>query len=775
MEEPDRGATKNVGVDAKITDSLTASLSSEDADNWTLLGTGNDRPNKEPSGVQEIAKEEEPTGEEEADQAKEKSQPVEKKRHDSHRSTDSQLDESSDGISVISESDAASCDKLPIEEANDEQGCRIRFRRNIDLHLPDYVPLTPPFTPDEVRAAEEEPTESKQQLQVEHRDDHSLETVRSLVEHSPPVPVSSASWIIFGLLATAMAAVILGNSMRLQNRVDEINFEHEKRISELELENNILKNEMNKLRHLYTRSELDEQVQRAEFEWMDALRQEAMAEPVPEPLEPIPEAEPTSEPTAPQQPPVRKVPPQDGGVKRKVVWSGDEEEPMLIVDKDYVLPAFCYNQDKAVQDDLFSEYSAKYCDVKKRKIEAKQRKSEFQQKRHPKQENYNKFINPKPSAKEQQQGPIEPGKLASPFNIDYKKAFDAIKAEGSVIVEALGSILDLSPEPEDTVKAKIEEVIPPDGLGTQSEPPSAMKTDHVTNGQKNEAEGQKYHDRRQDNNRPVGKSDRYEDDVNRSSEDKPYNKRKDDSYRAKHDNDRKQKKGREDNGGGFEGKDRQQVYRERDSHEHKKYDDSHEYHGDDRHEKSKYQNKQNRRSDSDEYRRKTHHHDDDDDDDEDDHYRRKFEQREKSKDRDHKHQQQRNTKWRQGSGERPKHVQGSGEGSSYLEQYKREEWKHGRQHGSGDHHGEFHKQQKKNGHKQGDWNDKRSKGRDEYRQGGGKHRDRGSGEEHWQERMKHGRQEARDEQRKQMDRENNWYLERGNQREEERIFHQPVN
>uniref|UniRef100_A0A182R0R5 Uncharacterized protein n=1 Tax=Anopheles farauti TaxID=69004 RepID=A0A182R0R5_9DIPT len=775
MEEPDRGAAAKIeAVVDDSSDKLTASLSSEGSDSWTLLGKGNGDPlNKEPSGVQEIVKEDEPQAEEESNETKEKSQSVGKQRHDSHRSTDSQLDESSDGISVISESDAVNYDKLPVEEdSNDERGYRVRFRRNIDLHLPNYVPLTPPFTPDEVKSAKEEPAESKRQLQVQQNRNDSIEPVNSVVEHTPPASVSSASWILFGLLATAMAAVILGNSMRLQHRVDEVNFEHEKRISELELENNILKNEMNKLRHLYTRSELDEQVQRAEFEWMDVLRQEAMTEPVDEGIpEPIPEVEPVAEAAPPLQPTVRKVPPQDGGVKRKVVWSGDEEEPMLIVDKDYVLPAFCYNQDKAVQDDLFSEYSAKYCDVKKRKIEAKQRKSEFQQKKQPKQENYNKFIHSKAAGNEQQ-GPIEPGKLASPFNIDYKKAFDAIKAEGSVIVEALGSILDLSPEPEETVRAKIDEVIPPDSdvRPEQFKPVDNPASDHFANVQNGEPEAQRQENRRHDDHRPAGKHERYEKDEYRSSEGKEHNKRKDDSYRAADDKGRKQKKGREGSG---EGKERQQGYRERDSYEHKKYEAGHGYDGDRHHEKNHNRNKHNDRQNSENYKRKSHH-DDDDDDDEDDHYRKKFDHHEKSKDYDHKHHRnQRNTKqWKQGSGERPKHVQASDEDTSYLNQYKREEGKRGKQHGSGDH----HKQHKQDGYKHGDWNEKRSKGRDEYRQGSGKHRDRGSGEGHWQERMKHGRQEARDEQRKQMDHESNWYLERGNQREEERLFpQQPAN
>uniref|UniRef100_A0A182T4E9 Uncharacterized protein n=1 Tax=Anopheles maculatus TaxID=74869 RepID=A0A182T4E9_9DIPT len=398
MEEPDRDPAKVEGA-KRSTDTLTASLSSEDS--WTLLGKDNDQLHKNPSGVEEIDKED-------VIVQKGKGEFSGKQRHDSHRSTDSQLDESSDGISIISECDATSSDKMLIEEESQYDISTVFLSRNITLRLPDYEPLTPPYTPDEVKpASPQEPIEKKADLQLKQTDEQSVETISSVVEHTHATSVIWTKWIIFNLLAIGMVAVLFGNSMRLQNRVDKINFEHEKRISELELENNILKNEMNKLRHLYTRSELEEQVQRAEFEWMDVLRQETVANAGVENAEIIPEeVKSTAESAA--RPPVRKVPPQDGGVRRKVVWSGDEEEPMLIVDKDYVLPAFCYNQDQAVQDDLFFEYSAKYCDVKQRKIEAKQKRAEFIHKKQSKPENYNRFIHPRPSENSEREKRTDP-------------------------------------------------------------------------------------------------------------------------------------------------------------------------------------------------------------------------------------------------------------------------------------------------------------------------------------------------------------------------------
>lgn len=83
MEEPDRDAA-HVGAVGKVdtrNDALTVSFSSEDSDSWTLLGKESDRQSKEPSGVQEVIKEEVTVEEG-------KGQPSRKQRHDSHRSTE---------------------------------------------------------------------------------------------------------------------------------------------------------------------------------------------------------------------------------------------------------------------------------------------------------------------------------------------------------------------------------------------------------------------------------------------------------------------------------------------------------------------------------------------------------------------------------------------------------------------------------------------------------------------------------------------------------------
>ncbi|XP_035919737.1 nuclear speckle splicing regulatory protein 1-like [Anopheles stephensi] len=760
MEEPDR-APANIDGASRGPDTMTASLSSEDS--WTLLGKDNDQLHKVSSGVQEIEKEDVAAEKEEAS-----AQFSEKQRHDSHRSTDSQLDESSDGISIISESDATSSDKMLVEDESNYNQSTVYFTRNINLKLPVYEPITPPYTPDEVKTTNAQAQiEIKADPQLKQTDEQSIETISSVVEQSHPTPVIWTKWIIFNLLAVGMVAVIFGNSMRLQNRVDEINFEHEKRISELELENNILKNEMNKLRHLYTRSELEEQVQRAEFEWMDILRQEAMANAFEGTAEKIPEEVEAATESTVAPPPIRIVPPQDGGVKRKVVWSGDEEEPMLIVDKDYVLPAFCYSRDQAVQDDLFSEYSAKYCDIKQRKIEAKQKKAEFmQRKKHAKPENYNKFIHPKASEQAEREKRIDPGKPASPFNIDYQKAFDAIKAEGSVIVEALGSILDLSPEPEEAMKvyAKPEdsESVSPDikisapivaPLSTDTE---EIKSQCYESDCKQEAKTKMNDDPKQRKQRPNENEHHRKEDKPKKREEKEYSKHKAG----------KPKRSRDDNSH-YDSKESNIGYQEKDNRQQKRFEDNYkhefsvkskgEHH---HHDKSKHYQKRKDDRHSDEHYRKR-------DSDEDDHYHQKYKQREEYKARDYKPQQHHANLGEQnrGSGERPKHVDGTGEGS-YLDEYKKTEWKQSHEHHRNNKHDHNNDQQREQS--SGDWSEKRYKGRDEYRQNGGKH-----GEKHWHDRMKHGRQEARDEHRKQMEVENNWYLERGNRREEERIFQQP--
>ena len=85
--------------------------------------------------------------------------------------------------------------------------------------------------------------------------------------------------------------------MRLQH-IREFNVEHEKRISELELENTILKNEMQKLKQVI------------------------------EPKKVIKETEVFDEPiideTLPPKPPSLRKPGHEDFVKRKIVWSGDE-------------------------------------------------------------------------------------------------------------------------------------------------------------------------------------------------------------------------------------------------------------------------------------------------------------------------------------------------------------------------------------------------------------------------------------------------------------------
>lgn len=369
-----------------------------------------------------------------AGQQQKKSKKSRKKRTGSERSVDSHDDEdlSSDGISVISESSDAE-----------------PHRRKV--HLAKGIPALP-----EVDLSKQTQLSRKRRISGEVSDDESKELVRadSLVPWSQ---VGRTSVVLVGMVVTALVAILVGNSRTFNNRVDEYKFQHEQRISELELENNILKNEMNKLKHLYTRTELDEQVQQADVEWEKVLEEKLAEEEQVQEQAQEAEPEPTAEPESPTEEPLvfRKVPPQDEDIKRRVVWSGDDGQPMLIADKDYVLPDFCFNKN-AVQDDLFSEYSSKYCDIKKRKVEAKLRKAEFARKNHKRykepRKDYTEYIIPTQEEIEEyhmksQLPPPKPPSL-SPFEFDYKKAFETIKEEGAVIVDSLVAILDLDPEPE---------------------------------------------------------------------------------------------------------------------------------------------------------------------------------------------------------------------------------------------------------------------------------------------------------------------------------------
>lgn len=50
----------------------------------------------------------------------------------------------------------------------------------------------------------------------------------------------------------------------------------------------------------------------------------------------------------------------------KKLWNGDNEAPIAVADKRFVLPEFCYT--KAAEDELFNEYYAKICQNKEKKI-----------------------------------------------------------------------------------------------------------------------------------------------------------------------------------------------------------------------------------------------------------------------------------------------------------------------------------------------------------------------------------------------------------------------
>lgn len=206
-------------------------------------------------------------------------------------------------------------------DGSDQARLHINKRFNLDQLAQSSVQLTPPLSPerDDDSAVEER---SKRNRQLKRKRSHEEdEEDTALVRGDAIVPwrhVNRTSFVILSIVLTGIAAILVGNSRMYENRATINSFDHEKRLSELELENTILKNEMNKLKHLYTRSELDEQVQQAEFEWMQAMQDQERQDQSPTEPEPQPEPEPsTSAPPEPEQPQMRRVPPQDDNIRHR--------------------------------------------------------------------------------------------------------------------------------------------------------------------------------------------------------------------------------------------------------------------------------------------------------------------------------------------------------------------------------------------------------------------------------------------------------------------------
>ncbi|XP_055639292.1 titin homolog isoform X2 [Toxorhynchites rutilus septentrionalis] len=248
--------------------------------------------------------------------------------------------------------------------------------------------------------------------------------------------------VTFSIILTAIIAILVGNMRVLHNRMTENDVQHTQQILELSIENEMLRAELNNYLRVYSRGDLEDQVNQANLNFKETLakiEEDAQAE-----LEAHPDLDPS------KSPPVRIVQPEEDFVPRKVVWSGDEEEPMLIIDKEFVLPHFCRDK-TALKDGMYNEYASKYCDISRRKIDAKLHRAKYlsKHKKYKDPIDYKKYIYPTEDeiAEEQKRASTTPPK-APHLKYQFGKAFQTIKEEASVVLESLAAILDLDPKPE---------------------------------------------------------------------------------------------------------------------------------------------------------------------------------------------------------------------------------------------------------------------------------------------------------------------------------------
>ncbi|XP_053693893.1 uncharacterized protein LOC128741833 isoform X2 [Sabethes cyaneus] len=344
--------------------------------------------------------------------------------------------DSSDGISMISktaESNEASvpCKKAsepepesepesepepepePESEPEPELGSEPELELELDSMGHLKLPASAPYSPNE---EENDPAEY---------------TLMNLLTNYPPGN-STIRRVVLNIAIGAFVMLMVNSAFFGPAQINKA------LIDKLQQENNALKLELGKYQRMYTRSELDPQAQEAEAVLMQRLKEQATPEP-----EPV--SEPESESAAPT---MRRVPTMEDYVKRRVVWAGDDDNPALIADDDYVLPDFCYNLN-GHQD---AESATKYCIVKRGKVEAKLRQAEWDQKhgKPKKAEDYRKYIQPTEEEveeyKRQKTAPPPVVPSISPLSFDYSAAFQSIKEEGAMIIKSLKMILDLDPE-----------------------------------------------------------------------------------------------------------------------------------------------------------------------------------------------------------------------------------------------------------------------------------------------------------------------------------------
>lgn len=251
--------------------------------------------------------------------------------------------------------------------------------------------------------------------------------------------------VVITVVVLGMMAILAGNfcARSISSKISD-NAEYKQQILELKIENELLRKELGNYKRLYSRVDLENQVQQANRNFDETLakvEKDAQVE-----LDENPDL------NIAKSPRVRIVPHQDDDlIPRRVVWSGVDEEPMIILEKDFVLPPFC-NDKNAFKDGMYNEFAQQHCDISRRKIDAKLHRLNYLMKSKKRVEpiNYKKYIYPTKEeiAEQRRRATAAPVKVPHmPSRIG--KAYETVKEEVSVVLQSLAAILDMDPKPDE--------------------------------------------------------------------------------------------------------------------------------------------------------------------------------------------------------------------------------------------------------------------------------------------------------------------------------------
>jgi hypothetical protein len=255
-------------------------------------------------------------------------------------------DEISDGISVISDSEDHDHDHSDHNEESTEkpidwnkEELKIGHKRKkLTLEQKstesENFPLTPPTTPT---------VDNSNRLQIQTLD--ASEMVK--VDTTPTRPQVNFKKLLFiGGVLTMLAAILINNyqlyNLKSRGGVDDFSAEHELRITELEIEKRFLRNEIERIK---------ESLQGGEA---------------------LTAALPTNQNKKGQHRKQQDL--QGKRTEQKLVWSGQEDDPLVIPDNMFHLPDYCTKTYNA-NDELFNEYNKNLCEKIQKKIDERSKKS----------------------------------------------------------------------------------------------------------------------------------------------------------------------------------------------------------------------------------------------------------------------------------------------------------------------------------------------------------------------------------------------------------------